>query len=117
MKFLADENIDRQIVAALREAGHEVTYIAELDPGTTDDYVLDIANRGGLLLLTADKDFGELLFRLHRHSHGIVLVRLAGLPAEKKAEIVETLVKGHGTEMANAFSVITVQGVRIRYLT
>ncbi len=57
MKFLADENIDRQIVAALRQSGHDVTYVAELDPGITDDQVLDIATREGLLLLTADKDF------------------------------------------------------------
>ena len=41
MKFLADENIDRQIVRALRKAGHDVVYIAELDPGINDDQVLD----------------------------------------------------------------------------
>jgi predicted nuclease of predicted toxin-antitoxin system len=72
----------------LRQAGHEVVYIAELDPGITDDQVLDLANREELLLLTADKDFGELVYRLHRQAHGILLVRLIGLPADDKAGIV-----------------------------
>jgi len=114
MRFLADENIDRQIVAALRQAGHDVVYVAELDPGITDDQVLDIARRERLLLLTADKDFGELVYRLHRQAHGIVLIRLAGIAAEEKADIVGTVVKKHGQELHDAFSVITLQGVRIR---
>jgi predicted nuclease of predicted toxin-antitoxin system len=114
MRFLADENIDRQSVAALRQAGHEVVYIAELDPGITDDQVLDLANREELLLLTADKDFGELVYRLHRQAHGIVLVRLAGAAAEEKAEIVGAVVRKHGQELVNAFSVITLDGIRIR---
>jgi predicted nuclease of predicted toxin-antitoxin system len=114
MKFLADENIDRQIVMALRGAGHDVVYVAELDPGITDVQVLDIANREGLLLVTADKDFGELIFRLRQHLHGVIFVRLAGLRAEEKAEIVKAVIKGHGTELRDAFSVVTSRGVRIR---
>jgi predicted nuclease of predicted toxin-antitoxin system len=66
MKFVADENIDRQIVDRLRQDGHIVMSVAEMDPGISDDVVLDLANQEGSLLLTADKDFGELVFRQHR---------------------------------------------------
>lgn len=63
MNFLADENIDRQIVERLRQESHKVQYVAETDAGITDYEVLDMANREEILLLTADKDFGELVFR------------------------------------------------------
>jgi len=63
VNLLADEGVDRQIVARLRRDGHNVRYVAEMSPGIPDEAVLDAANRGEALLLTADKDFGELVFR------------------------------------------------------
>jgi predicted nuclease of predicted toxin-antitoxin system len=73
MKFVADENIDRQIVDRLRQDGHIVMSVAEMDTGISDDVVLDLANQEGSLLLTADKDFGELVFRQHRLMTGVGL--------------------------------------------
>lgn len=61
MNLLADESVDRQIVDRLRQDGHAVRYIAEMEPGVSDDTVLDLAYRESILLLTADKDFGELV--------------------------------------------------------
>ena len=63
MIFPADEGTDRQIVDRLRDEGHFVQYVAEMDPGISDDSVLEWANTQNTLLLTADKDFGELVFR------------------------------------------------------
>lgn len=114
MKLLADEGVDGQIVVALREDGHEVLYIAELDPGIPDTFVLEQASRSGALLITADKDFGELIFRQQKTPGGVVLIRLAGLPPETKAQIVVTLLKEHGSEMSEAFSVISPGHLRIR---
>ena len=59
MNFLADESVDRQIVERLRQDGHLVQYVAEMEPGISDNVVLASANREAALLLTADKDFGE----------------------------------------------------------
>jgi antitoxin ParD1/3/4 len=63
LALVADENVDAPIVAPLRAAGHRIVYVRELDPGIDDDQVLDLANRNGALLLTSDKDFGDLVFR------------------------------------------------------
>lgn len=79
MKFFADESVDRHIVERLRREGHRVWYVAEMDPGIPDDVVLALANQETALLLTADKDFGEIVFRQRLHTHGVVLIRLAGL--------------------------------------
>lgn len=63
MRLLCDEGIDAQFVQELRSQEHDVTYIAEVAPGAADEEVFRRTNETGALLLTADKDFGELLFR------------------------------------------------------
>jgi len=115
LNFLADENVDRQIIERLRHEGYNVRYIAEENAGISDDEVLDLANKAESLLLTADKDFGELVFRQRKITCGVVLIRLAGLTQRRKAEIVVDTISRHGTELLNSFSVITIGAIRIRH--
>jgi predicted nuclease of predicted toxin-antitoxin system len=63
MRFLANENFPGKGVQELRTAGHEVFWIRTDSPGIADDVVLARAAREGLVLLTFDKDFGELAWR------------------------------------------------------
>ncbi|MBN2449528.1 MAG: DUF5615 family PIN-like protein [Lentisphaeria bacterium] len=114
MNFLADESVDGPIVVALREDGHDVRYVAEMSSGITDDEVLGTANSSGALLLTGDKDFGELVFRLKRVTRGVILVRLSGLSPLLKARVVSLAIGEHGREMVGAFTVISTGMVRIR---
>ncbi|HEX8683044.1 MAG TPA: DUF5615 family PIN-like protein [Ardenticatenaceae bacterium] len=114
MNLVADEGVDRQIVERLREDGFEVLYIAELEPGTPDDVVLDRANEQRALLLTFDKDFRELIFLQKRLTSGVILLRLAGLSSERKAAIVSNVLKTHFDEMVGAFTVVSPGAVRIR---
>ncbi|MBM4349836.1 MAG: hypothetical protein FJ106_08110 [Deltaproteobacteria bacterium] len=114
MKFLADESIDRQIVARLRQDGHIVSYIVEMEPGISDDVVFNLANMEAALLLTADKDFGEMVFRQRRFHHGVILVRVAGISQKSKADIISSAIKKHLSELTQAFTVITPKSIRIR---
>ena len=114
MNLLADESVDRPIVERLRADNHSVIYVAELDPGVSDDAVLERANRSGMLVITADRDFGELVFRLGRIHAGVVLIRLAGLSSEVKANAVSRALAERGDEMLSAFSVISPASLRIR---
>jgi predicted nuclease of predicted toxin-antitoxin system len=84
--FVADESVDRQIVEAVRRLGYAVVSIAESAPGIADENVLGRANDAQSVLLTADKDFGELVFRQCRLHAGVVLLRLAGLASAAKAQ-------------------------------
>lgn len=114
MNFLADESLDRQIIIRLRQDGHAVLDVTEMDPGISDDEVLSMANESEAILLTADRDFGDLVFRQGRITEGIVLVRLSGLPSTKKAELVSEIINQHARELLQAFSVITPGSLRIR---
>ena len=114
MNFLADESVDFPVVLRLRNDGHEVHYVAEMDPGIPDDRVLDTANEANALLLTADSDFGELVYRLNRISGGVLLIRLAGLSAAAKAALVSSVVRSQGERLIRAFTVVTPGMVRVR---
>ncbi|WP_448383525.1 DUF5615 family PIN-like protein [Desulfosoma sp.] len=117
MNFVADESVDCPIVARLRREGYQISYVAELGPGMPDDAVLNLANQETALLLTADKDFGEMVVRQRLHRHGVVLIRLAGLTPARKAEIVALAVKEHLTELPRSFAVIMSGMFRIRRLS
>lgn len=115
MNFVADESVDQQIVNKLREDGHSVIYVAEMDPGIPDEDVIGLANQQPAILITSDKDFGELVFRQALATHGVVLIRLAGLSQSRKAEILSSAIRERSSEIPNAFSVVTPGAIRIRH--
>jgi predicted nuclease of predicted toxin-antitoxin system len=81
MRLLANENFPRAAVEVLRAQGHDVLWIVENCPSVEDEYVLDLAVRESRVLLTQDKDFGELAFRRGLPAtSGIVLFRVAPVP-------------------------------------
>jgi predicted nuclease of predicted toxin-antitoxin system len=114
VNLLADEGVELAVVERLRQDGHDVLYVAELAPSVADEDVLREANARGALLITADKDFGELVFRQRRVHRGVVLLRLAGLANEIKAQIVAEVCRERAEVLPGAFSVIAAGQVRIR---
>ncbi len=105
----------KRIVDALRAGGFSVKYFAEVGAGTSDQEVLAAANEAQSLLLTCDKDFGELVYRQRLTNSGVVLVRLEGLTAASKASIVSDAMMNHGSEMKEAFTVVSPGLLRIRH--
>ena len=117
MNIFADESVDRQIVERLRREQHNVDYVPEMASGISDDEVLNWPNRKGTFLITADKDFGNLVFRNKQSMCGILLIRLSGMPATEKAERVAETVQRYGDEMLDRFSVLTKDALRIRKIS
>jgi len=115
LKLVADESVDRQIVDRLRQDGHAVWYVAEMATGIGDQAVLGMANREEAVLLTADKDFGELVYRQRLVNPGVILVRLSGVPPEAKAETVAKAINLHSAEFAHGFAVISPAAIRVRH--
>lgn len=95
MNLVADENIDIEIVRGLRDAGYDILSIAEDFFGISDEDVLEIANKHNAILLTGDKDFGELVFRKGKVTKGVILIRVLGVPQEEKTRIVLEVFKQH----------------------
>lgn len=114
MIFVLDEGVSRQVADALRNGGHEVVRVWETTPSVADEVILAIANEREALIVTQDKDFGELVYRQRLATAGVVLLRLAGLSQSKRAEIVRAAVERHGAALKRAFTVITPGLVRVR---
>src|ERR1700728_2291672 len=75
-KFLADENVPGDAVEAARKAGHDLAWIKGLSPGAGDDAVLAKSLADSRVLVTFDKDFGEMAFRQGKTATcGVVLLR------------------------------------------
>jgi predicted nuclease of predicted toxin-antitoxin system len=75
VKLLADESCDFRLVRALREAAYDVTAIAELARSITDDDVIAMARRDQRVLITEDKDFGQLVYAGGQVATGVILLR------------------------------------------
>jgi len=114
MKFLADEGVDKPIVDRLRSSGFDVHYVLETHQGSDDEQVLLLANEENRILITQDKDFGELVYRLKKVHQGIILIRLGTTPAPEKAQLVNYVLLEYGEKFDKAFTVIQANAVRIR---
>ncbi len=116
MKLLADAHISREMVAFLRDQGHDLMHVADIRPRMTDAEILRLARDDLRVVLTADKDFGGLVFRQGLASAGVVLIRFT-VPSERERmalfrrywPAVEAGVAGH-------FVVVNNRSVRRRPL-
>ena len=116
MKFLADECCDTGLVVSLRSDGHDVLYVLEKTPGIPDDEVLLDAYNEGRILLTEDKDFGELVYRLKKPSRGIILIRIDVKQRHIKWARLTKLIGNYEDRLAGHFVVIDSQKFRFRPL-
>ena len=114
MRILADESVVFPIVRALREAGHDVAAIAELASGSPDQSVLARGVQESRVVLTEDRDFGELVKRDGEPCPGVFFAK--GFPeaahSQKCASVVEA-VDRFGGSLGTKFAVVEPGRVRI----
>ena len=116
MRFLADENVPGDAVARLQSAGHDIVWVRTAAPGAADSEIVAWAAREKRIILTFDKDFGELAGRAGLPAtSGVVLFRL---PMRTAIEVGATLAAriSERTDWSGHFSVIEPARVRMRPL-
>ncbi len=116
MRFLADESCDFSIVRALRAAGHDVVAVAELLGGTPDHEVINLARADGRVLLTEDKDFGQLVFSALAGSSGVILIRYPATVRDRLPLSVVRLVEKLGDSILRVFVTMTPGRIRLNRL-
>ena len=112
MRFLADENCDFTVVRALRAAGHNVLCVSEITPRAEDSEIIKLADDEKRILLTEDKDFGQLVYSHGEKTLGVIFLRFPTSARKQISRDVVNLVKQQGEKLAGCF--ITVQPGRIR---
>ena len=114
MPFLADENFPASAVGALRRAGLAVEWALEIAPGASDDKILLRAVGTGAVILTFDKDFGELAWRMKPTSgFGVLLFRTPMPRAAEAGEALARVVQSRA-DWAGHFSVVEPGRLRMR---
>jgi predicted nuclease of predicted toxin-antitoxin system len=116
MRLLANENFPYDAVMALRKDGHDVVWIRTESPGSLDEDILARARRESRVLVTFDKDFGELAFRSKLPaSCGIILFRITPRSPEFVARLTTRAI-GSRNDWVGHFAVIEEHRVRMRPL-
>lgn len=116
MRLLANENFPLDAVMALRDSGHDVVWVRTDTPGISDEEVLVRARAEGRILVTFDKDFGELAFRAKLPAEcGIILFRIRVSSAAHIADIAVAAINGRA-DWAGHFAVVEDDRIRIRPL-
>lgn len=116
MKFLADENVEKPIVDMLRNGGHDVLYISEFMKRSIDEQLLERANNESRILLTNDKDFGELVYLQGKNNIGIILMRFVSERSTVKTKFMSHLINNFSDRLIGHFTVISEAKIRIRKL-
>jgi predicted nuclease of predicted toxin-antitoxin system len=116
MKFLADECCDLSMVIRLRENGHDVVFIPEMTPGITDSEVLEMALQEKRVVITEDKDFGELIYRLGKPAFGVVLLRFHPLDQDNKIDAMSRFADQYSSRLRGNLVVIRSNSVRVKPL-
>jgi predicted nuclease of predicted toxin-antitoxin system len=116
MRWIADENVSGTVIRTLHELGHDVLSVKELMRGAGDPKILALAQAERRVVVTHDKDFGELAFRFGLPAAcGVILFRLSGVdPASDNRRMLEVLQSG--VDWTGHFAVATEDRVRIRPL-
>jgi predicted nuclease of predicted toxin-antitoxin system len=114
MRLLADENCDVVLIAALREAGHDVVRVVEFAAGAADTDVFGYAISDGRVVITNDTDFGLLAERSEKCPPAVILLRLDPLRALIRSEIVVRFLASLEEGYQGKFYVLEPGSVRVR---
>ncbi len=112
-KFLVDESTGRKIFELLSKSGYDVKSVSQIIKGATDDKVLKFAKKEKRIIITDDKDFGELIFRRKMGSSGVMLLRTGTTDANTRFELLKKAIS-KTKEPEKCFTVITEKIIKIR---
>jgi len=114
MQFLVDESAGSAIAALLRALAHDVVAVAEVMPQADDASILARAVQDSRIVVTNDKDFGELIFRSGQAHAGVILLRLRDESSANRVRMMQAVLTQCPIVNSNEFVVVTERNIRIR---
>ena len=114
LMFLVDAGVGRKVEQWLAASGHNVKAVRAIDPRMTDNAILQMAVDESRIVITMDKDFGEMVYRAGQAHAGVLLLRLDEAASEEKVHVVAQIIQSHGEKLEGRFSVYQSGRLRIR---
>ena len=115
MRLILDENVPKTIVEVLRNCSYDLLWIREYCRGMADEEIVRLSMSDNRVILTFDKDFGELIYRQKMNTPGVILARIANNQSAK--ERILAFLKKHGDKLIGYFIVLTENRIRRRRLS
>lgn len=113
MIFLANENFPRPSTIFLREKGFKIKSIQDDSSSVTDEEVIKIAQEQDLIILTFDKNYGELIFKYAKDNPpSVVFFREKGNTPDFAALKVFNLLVETNISLIGAFTVVEDKSIR-----
>jgi len=112
MRFLVDECTGPHVARWLNGEGYETFSVFDEARGMADPDVLEKALSENWILITNDKDFGEMVFRERRPHHGVIFLRLNDERSTNKIDVIRRLLAKHSDKIADRFVIVTETKVR-----
>ena len=114
MKFLIDVGVGTSVDKWLRENGHDTISVRDVDSRAKDRDILQLSVREGRMIITMDKDFGELVYSSGLAHSGVLILRLEDATHEEKVDVVRTILSEFATSIENKFCVYQHGKLRVR---
>lgn len=112
LKFLANVNVEKPIIDFLVKKGFDIKWIVDIDKRMSDIQVCKIADNEQRIVLSNDKDFGEIVFFQKKILYGIILFRVKGQNSLEKITLLEKLLDKYADKITNHFVIITKEKFR-----
>ena len=117
MEFLANENVPIASISLLRQTPHKILSVYEEMPGASDRAIMAKAHKESLIILTFDRDYGELIFKYQADPPGgLVHFRFDPENPEEPAAILLSLLRGDSIQLQGKYTVLTRERIRQRPL-
>jgi predicted nuclease of predicted toxin-antitoxin system len=113
MKFVVDECTGPGVARWLREIGYEVFSVFEESRGLDDYSILEMCNEKDYILITNDRDFGEMVFRHNLQHHGVIYLRLSDNRPASSISVLEKVFKNYTDDIKDNFLTVTEKTIRI----
>ena len=106
IKFLFDVGVSKKAEIWLKENGYDVKAVRDINPGLSDKEILKIAVDESRMIVTMDKDFGELIYNSGLVHSGVLLLRLEEAGSNKKLAVIQYILNNYSEEIFNKFKQI-----------
>ena len=113
MKFIVDECTGDTVAKWLKISGFEVYSVFAENRGADDEWILEKAIKENYIVITNDKDFGELVFRQRKGHRGVIFLRLQKESNENKIETIKKVLERCSEKLCDSFIVASEDFVRI----
>jgi predicted nuclease of predicted toxin-antitoxin system len=114
LRFLVDESTGSGVAEYLQQSGYDALFAGDIMAQANDTNVLSLAVSQKRILITNDKDFGELVFHSGKAHTGILLLRLGDESPQNRLRVFQSILGTYGERLTGNFVVATEKGIRIR---